>query len=197
MKEEIQKKIQILRQVGIEKILSDPDTRGLFHEVATKVFGENCLNCDGKIREKFVLLLTKTDFMESKYKLKKDTLISMNSPDWKEDISNSNLTNEKAEMLLNMSLSYIKLFEEAPELEKLKKAHEEGARSLSEVGKVKVVLTFSEELIALKGIGKSTAKKLIEKYPTKDLLIDALSNDDDFSFLGRFEDAAKDGLKAL
>mgnify|MGYP007078648048 CR=1 FL=1 len=65
-------KIQILREAGIDKILQDKDLRLLFHEVAISIFGENCLNCENKIRDKYAQLL-KMNIMEKselKYKLK-------------------------------------------------------------------------------------------------------------------------------
>ena len=194
----MEEKIDILRKAGIERILKDKDLRALFHEVALKIFGQNCLNCDGKIREQYSLLLTKPYKMESKYKLKKDDVISMSSPDWKEDLSNANMTDKKAEALLNRTLKYIFRFEEAPNIEELRIAAESGVKTLDEaMGKTDPAPTYSDELTDLKGIGDTTAEKIVNVYPTKDLLLDAIEHDVDMAFLGRYEDRVKEALKAL
>lgn len=205
---DITSNIAKLKKAGVQRILSDTDLRELFHKTALEVFGENCLNCDGKIQQKFTELINHQNpelMSKLKYRLKKGTVISMNSPSWKEDINNDNLTNQKAEMLLNITLKYIDRFEDAPDIEKLRKMKEQGVKTLKEAlskgasGK-KVAShedSLKEELIALDNIGKATADKILKVYPTKDVLLDAINADVDMPFLGAREAAAKEGLKAL
>jgi predicted flap endonuclease-1-like 5' DNA nuclease len=245
--QQLESNVDILRKVGIEKILSETHYRKLFHETALAVFGENCVNCDGKIRDKYVQLLnlkTITRMKNGKYKLNDGDVISMNSPDWKEDISNANLTDKKAEQLLNMNLGYIKRFQEAPHLEKLKKLAEQGCKTLKEAKGQKPDEpqadaapaetadappateapaatdeapaeeakdetsddqqaaaadqgNLRDELIALPGIGETIADKILNVYPTKDVLLDAVKQDVPMDFLGARENAAKKGLKEL
>ncbi len=195
-------RLQILKNAGIDKILKDVELRQIFHEVAVSVFGNNCLNCDSSIREKYIQLvkLNSINMNEPKYQLKEDAFITMNAPDWKQDIVPEGLTDKIAEALLNRDLKYIKYFEVAPNIEMLRKASEDGVRTLHAAlgeGPNLKEPTYYDELIALKNIGPSSAEKLMKTFPTKDLLKDAITQETEMSFLGRFESAVKEGLKGL
>lgn len=211
MKKDIVDKIEILRLVGIEQVLASEKYRMMFHEVALSIYGENCLNCTGKIREKYsqIIKLNHVEIMEKselKYKLKPG-VITMTAPDMKGDISNHNLTNELAESLLERNLAYIKRFEEAPNLEALKKLQSEGVKTLSEAikkmgkksdsGSSDQPKEYIDILIDINGIAKTTAKKLVEKYPTMELLKQALIDDVEMDFLGKGEKRYKKALSIL
>ena len=143
--------------------------------------------------------LNTTKMDTPKYKLKDKAFITMNAPDWKEDLIPQNLTDKKAEALLNRSLKYIKFFEIAPNIEQLRKQAEMGVKTLNEAmySKSDSEDSFFNSLTALKGIGKSTAEKIVNVYPTKDLLIDALENEVDMAFLGKFETSITKALKEI
>ena len=173
--------IEILKEAGIDKILNDPELRALFHETATRILGQNCLNCEGKIRENYNLLINKNnnEMVESKYALNLNDVIIMNAPDWKEDLSNANMTDSKAESLLNRNLKYIFRFAKAPDLEELKIKAEEGVRTLAQArGKQRSnqELSYFDQLIALPKIGKATAEKIEKAFPNKESLKDGLLN---------------------
>ena len=195
-------KLKRLKEAGIDRILSNLELRRTFHEVAIRVFGQNCLNCDSKIREQYkqLIKLKSIKMNEAKYQLKEGAFISMSAPDWKEDLTTANLTDKKAEALLNRSLKYIKFFEVAPNIENLRKQADDGVKTLrAALGENpnKSEPTYFDELIVLKNIGPSAAKKLMDVYPTKDLLIDAIGQDEQMPFLGRFERGVQEGLKEL
>lgn len=184
----MKERIESLLKAGIERILNESELRAEFHKVATQVFGENCLNCDGSIREKFTQLtkLNSSKMETLNYKLREGRLISVQL--WNKDFSNKNLTNKDAVALLNLSFSYIKDFVEAPHIEELKALQEQGVKSYKEALALiekenQPEPTYDEKLVACKGIGKATANKIMKAYPTEELLIDALKSGEEIDFL--------------
>ena len=192
--------LETLREAGIERVLRNPEMRQLFHEEAKRVFGEACLNCTGKIREQYKEMFNnqKPEKKMGTYKLRKGSIIHMTATDWKATYGTGNMTDEIAVRLLNRDLRYIKFFEDAPDIERLRKAVTRNVRTLSELNGEEepiVNVSYLDKLTSINGIGTSTATKILEHYPTEEVLRDALEHDVQLTFMGVYEEATRNALQ--
>ncbi len=195
--------LDTLKNAGIGKVLSNPELRQLFHEVAKREFGESCLNCTGKIREQYEKLFDdkfngKPKINMGEYKLRKGAIIHMTAADWKATYGTGNMTDEIAVRLLNRDLRYVKFFDDCPNIEKIRKAMSENVRTLEELNghqEPELNVSYYDKLIALNGIGDRMAKKIIDNYPTEEVLRDALEHEVQMDFFGVYEEGIKVSLK--
>lgn len=184
----MKREIKELQNIGIDNILRDKDLTRKFVKVANKYLPEFCVTCNHVLRDKFYQLINHKnpiDMSKSKFKLKKGTVISMTTEDWKEDITEVTITDEKAKKMLALSAAYIRYFDEAPNMDK----YLEAVKSNTPVEKE---TSYRDNLIALKGIGEATADKIIENYATEADLDKAVNEGQDMEFLS---EGAQEALK--
>lgn len=173
-----------IKKVGYNGLIKNPTLLDLFFDEYARLFEEPCRACPQQLKGYFENYINSIGHMEN-FELKQGSLISWNTGSGYFDVSQANVNNKlKAKNgkfypigahLFAANKGYSKFFTSVPkDLDNMVNEIKGGSTSSEP--------TFFDTLVAIKGIGKSTASKLVKDFEDEAALVEGIDTLDELGY---------------